>query len=250
MAIKIWNPNPPGAPTSTIKRMGSSGPSAEERRPQADEIDQRLDDLLDKAVDLLDQQDAGQSHDRFATRWAIGRAIADSKILDSPNLEAGEIPDLWLAMARKCRLGVRHTGEPDPDSRWKGLIFQRDAEPKRVEYDIFGFGMWLQEQNLNDAKLAFGSSIHNAKQIWSGEALRSPNFRQALADFFSEFNPGERRFLHQNYRYAVLAKALRQRWPSRGRGSAKRPVHYEQNELLSEIRDLLTPPIGEILTSM
>lgn len=248
MAIKIWNPNPEGKPTSTIKLKGASGPSAEEGRPQADQIDQQLDDLLDKAVALLDQQDAGQHHDRFATRWAIGRSIADSHVLDSPHLEAGEIPDLWLAMARKCRLGVRCTGEPDLDSRWKSLIFQRDAEPKRVEDDIFGLGMWLQEQDLQDAKLAFGSSIHNAKQIWSGEALRNPKLRQALTDYFTNYDASQRLYLCQNYRYALLAKALRRRWPSRGKGSAKRPVHYEQDQLSAEVRQLLEPITTEILS--
>ena len=250
MAIKIWNPNPSGKPTSTIKRLGSSGPSAEEHRPQADQIDIQLDGLLDKAVALLDQQDTGHNHNRFATRWAIGRAIADSQILDSPLLEPGEIPDLWLAMARKCRLGVRHSGEPDSESRWKGLIFQRDAEPKRVEYDIFGLGIWLQEQDLDDAKLAFGSSIHNAKQIWSGEALRSPKLRQALTDYFANYDDAQRLYICQNYRYALLAKALRRRWPSRGKGSAKRPVHYDQEELSAAICQLLEPITTEILSQM
>ncbi len=247
MAIKIWNQDPSGQLTSTIRRMGSSGITAEEHRSQADEIDIQIDYLLDKALALLDQQDTGQNHNRFATRWAIGRAIAESDILKSPHLEPGETPDLWLAMARKCRLGVRYTGETDLKSRWKGLIFQRDTDPKRIEYDIFGLGMWLQEQELDNAKLAFGSSIHNAKQIWSGEALRSPKLRQALTDYFAKFNDEQRQHICQNYRYAVLAKALRQRWPSRGKGSAKRPVHYEQGELLTETRKLLDPLTIEIL---
>lgn len=250
MAIKIWNPHPTGKPTSTIKRMGSSGPFAEEHRSQADEIDIKLDGLLDKAVALLDQEDTGHNHNRFATRWAIGRAIADSQILASPLLENGEIPDLWLAMARKCRLGVRHTGDTDPESRWQSLIFERDAEPKRAEYDIFGLGTWLQEQDLNDAKLAFGSSIHNAKQIWSGEALRNPKLRQALTDYFANFDDEQRRYICNNYRYAQLAKALRRRWPSRGRGSAKRPVHYDQDQLAAEICQLLDPITTEILSQM
>ena len=247
MAIKIWNQDPSGPLTSTIRKLGSSSIAAEEHRSQADEIDVQIDHLLDKALALLDQQDTGQNHNRFATRWAIGRAIAESDILKSPHLQPGETPDLWLAMARKCRLGVRHTGEPDLNSRWKGLIFNRPNDPDRIEDDVFGLGMWLQEQELDDAKLAFGSSIHNAKQIWSGEALRSPKLRQALTDYFAKFNNEQRQHICQNYRYAVLAKALRHRWPSRGRGSAKRPVHYEQHQLVNEISDLLDPLTAQIL---
>ena len=250
MAIKIWNDDPSGQITSTIRRKGSTGITAEEHRSQADAIDAQLDDLLDKALVLLDQQDAGQNHNRFATRWAIGRAIAESDILESPNMEPGEMSDLWLAMSRKCRLGVRHDGEPDPTSTWKSLIFQRDTDPKRVEYDIFGLGMWLQEQDLDDAKLAFGSSIHNAKQIWSGEALRNPQLRQGLTNYFADYNDAQRLYICQNYRYALLAKALRRRWPSRGKGSAKRPVHYDQHELSAEISQLLDPITTEILSQM
>ena len=247
MAIKIWNQDPSGQLTSTIRKLGSSSIAAEEHRSQADEIDVQIDHLLDKALALLDQQDTGQNHNRFATRWAIGRAIAESDILKSPHLQPGETPDLWLAMARKCRLGVRHTGQPDLNSRWKSLIFNRPNDPDRIEDDVFGLGMWLQEQELDDAKLAFGSSIHNAKQIWSGEALRSPKLRQALTDYFAKFNDKQRQYICQNYRYAVLAKALRHRWPSRGRGSAKRPVHYEQHQLVNEISDLLDPLTAQIL---
>ena len=250
MAIKIWNDDGSGQITSTIRRMGSTGINAEEHRSQAAAIDAQLDDLLDKALVLLDQQDTGQNHNRFTTRWAIGRAIAESDILESPHMETGEMPDLWHAMSRKCRLGVRHNGEPNPTSRWKTLIFQRDTEPKRVEYDIFGLGMWLQEQDLDDAKLAFGSSIHNAKQIWSGEALRNPKLRQALTDYFANFTEDQRQYVCQNYRYALLAKALRRRWPSRGKGSAKRPVHYDQHELSAEISQLLDPITTEILSQM
>ena len=151
-------------------------------------------------------------------------------------------------MARKCRLGVRHTGEPNPNSRWQSLTFDRLSDPKRIEYDIFGLGMWLQEQDLEDAKIAFGSSIHNAKQIWSGEALRSPKFRQSLTDYFVEYTPEQRKYLCQNYRYAELAKGLRQRWPSRGKRSAKRPVHYPQDQLSVEVGQVLDPITRHILS--
>ena len=250
MAIKMWDQTPSGTLTSTIKRKGLSGVTAEAHRLQADEIDVQTDDLLDKAISLLDEQNAGRNHDRFATRWAIGRAIAQSEILKSPNLEPGEMPDLWRAMARKCRLGVRHTGDHDQQSKWKDLIFERDRDPKRIEDDIFGLGTWLQEQELDDAKLAFGSSIHNAKQIWSGEALRSRKLRQSLTGYFANFSLEQRKYLCQNYRYAVLAKALRQRWPSRGKGSAKRPVHYQEDQLSAEIRQLLEPIATQILSKM
>ena len=247
MPIKLWNLDESGNLTSNIRRTGRSGMEAEGFRPQAEELDARTDLVLDTAHTLLAQQDPNPRHNRFAKRWAIGRAIAESQILESQNLESGERPDLWRAMARKCRLGVRHDGTRKTRSSWKGLIPERDIEPKRIEDDIFGMGMWLQEQELEEAKTAFGEGLHNAKQVWSGEALRSRNFREALAAYFSGRDEEELDTLYRIPQYAILAKALRQRWPSRGKGSAKRPVHYDDSELLKEVRRVLDPRVEEIL---
>ena len=73
------------------------------------------------------------------------------------------------------------------------------------------------------------------------EALRSRNFRNALAAYFSERSEEELEILHLIPQYAILAKALRQRWPSRGKGSAKRPIHYSDSELCKEIQRVLNP---------
>ena len=251
MPVKIWDQDQSGHLTSSIRRMGSSGIDAEHHRPQAERLDEQIDLLLDNALTLLDQQDQDQKHSLFATRWAIGRAIADSDILASPDLENHERSDLLLAMARKCRLGVRHTGQMEPTPKWNGLLpTNRDNEPKRIEADIFGLGMWLQEQQLEDAKIAFGGGLHNAKQIWSGEALRSPKLRQALTTYFGDFTHDQTETLYRIPQYAKLAKALRQRWPSRGKGSAKRPVHYEQDQLSIEVSQLLDPITTKILSQI
>ena len=247
MPVKLWNMDEKGNLTSTIRRMGQPGIAAEGFRSQAEELDSKIDEILDTAQNLLAEQDPNPRHNMFTKRWAIGRALAESSILVSTNLEAGEHPDLFLAMARKCRLGVRHDGARDTVSPWKNLIPERDMEPKRIENDIFGLGMWLQEQELDQAKKAYGEGLHNAKQIWSREALRSKNFREALALYFSERDQDELDILYLIPQYAILAKALRQRWPSRGKGSAKRPVHYGESELLKEIQKVLNPKIEEML---
>ena len=249
MSVKIWDQDQSGHLTSSIRWMGSSGIHAEDHRPQAERLDEQIDLLLDNALTLLHQQDEDQNHGLFAARWAIGRAIADSDILASLDLENHERLDLLLAMARKCRLGVRHTGKMEPTSKWNVLIpTKRETEPKRIEPDIFGLGMWLQEQQLEDAKLAFGGGLHNAKQIWSGEALRSPKLRQALTTYFAHLTHEQREILYRIPQYAKLAKALRRRWPSRGKGSAKRPVHYDQEQLEVEITQLLEPITTDILS--
>ena len=249
MPVKLWNLDENGNLTSTIRRMGQPGLAAEGFRPQADELDAKTDEILDTARALLSKQDPNPRHNMFAKRWAIGRAIAESNILNFANLESGERPDLWRAMARKCRLGVRHDGTRDNGTSWKGLIPEREAEPKRIEDDIFGLGIWIQEQELEQAKRAFGEGLHNAKQIWSREALRSRKFREALAIYFSERDQAELDILYRIPQYAILAKTLQQRWPSRGKGSAKRPVHYDESELVKEIQKVLDPKFEEMLGS-
>ena len=247
MPVKLWNLDEQGNLTSTVRRMGQPGLAAEGFRSQAEELDSRTDKILDKAQALLSKLDPNPRHNMFAKRWAIGRAIAESNILNCDSLESGERADLYRAMARKCRLGVRHDGKRGAGNPWKGLIPERDMEPKRIEDDIFGLGIWLQEQELEQAKRAFGEGLHNAKQIWSREALRNRKFREALAIYFSERDQTQLDILYRIPQYAILAKTLQQRWPSRGRGSAKRPIHFQESELLKEIRKVLDPKVEEML---
>ena len=181
----------------------------------------------------------------------MGNRPSDRRFPDPclADLDNNERSDLLLAMARKCRLGVRYTGQIKSTSKWKGLLpTNRDNEPKRIEADIFGLGMWLQEQQLEDAKTAFGGGLHNAKQIWSGEALRSQKLRQALTVYFAGFTHEQKAIFYRIPQYAKLAKALRQRWPSRGKGSAKRPVHYDQGQLSTEVSQILDPITTQILS--
>ena len=245
MAVKIWNMDESGVMISTIRTDNRSGIGGEQLRPQAEELDAEIDRVLDEAHRLLTQEHRKGKSNLFAKRWAIGRAIANSQILESANLEAGQRPDLWLAMARKCRIGVRHSG--DRVKKWRGLIPDREMEPQRIERDIFGIAKWLQEQNLNGAAVAFGSGLHNASEIWRGEALRSKNFREAPAQYFAGYNAEDRATLYKSQAYTSLAKALRRRWPSRGKGSAKRPVHYDQEELLAEMKKVMDPVAAELL---
>ena len=246
MAVKLWNVDESGTHTSSITTNRQSGLGGEEFRSEADALDVELDKVLDRAANLASPGAHSRSNRAlFVKRWAIGRSIAESGILNSPQMEGESRANLCLALARKCRLGIRASG--DLETAWKGLIPDREIEPKRIEADIFGLGMWLQEQEQDDAVAAFGGGLHNAKQIWSGEALRHKKLRDALAVFFSGYNPEQLQRLYTIPQYAVIAKILRRRWPSRGPGSAKRPAHYEPTELLSELRTILEPVAAELL---
>ena len=248
MPVKLWNINESGAYISFIATNRRSGLGGEEFRWEADAMDAELDKVLDRAADLATPASKEKSNRTlFVKRWAMGRSIAESGILQSPHMVGESRSNLCLAMARKCRLGIRASGEHEP--RWCGLIPDRETEPKRIEADIFGLGMWLQDQELEDAIATFGGGLHNAKQIWSGEPLRAERFRNALGRWFAEHDTAQLDHLYRIPQYAVIAKSLRRRWPSRGPGSAKRPAHYDLPSLISEIRQVLDPVVADLLQS-
>ena len=96
-------------PNNPCTRLGG-----EEYRAEAEELDAQIDTVLDRAVELSSTgpEDRGKRKE-FVKRWAIGRAIEESSILDSPHVALEQRSHLWLAMARKCRLGVRSSGDTE-----------------------------------------------------------------------------------------------------------------------------------------
>ncbi len=239
MPVKMWDRDERGRYTSRIETNLNTGLGGEEYRAEAEELDQRIDIVLERTVQLLPETplDRGKSQE-FAKRWAIGRAIAESdihrssQIVSEPNLHP-----LWRAMAIKCRLGIRSTGAIE--DRWSTLIPFRESEPERIERDIFALGLWLQEQELNDAQDAFGGKLGNAREIHRREALRSINMRNALARRFRGLDAEQRSQLLRTKEFALIAKALQRRWPSRGPGSAKRPAHFADDDLDRELGRVL-----------
>ena len=148
-------------------------------------------------------------------------------------------------MTRKCRLGVRADGSVEEG--WQGLIPSRQSDPHRIERDVFSMGSWLQEQEIEQAKESFGASLNNAREIHKRGALNSKKMREALARWFAALPPMSRSELAKTANFKLLAKALARRFPARGPGSAKRPVHYSENDLYEEICKVLNPVAAEVV---
>lgn len=238
MPVKIWDRDADGRFTSRIKTDWRTSLSGEEYRAEAEDLDTQLDRMLDRAAELGSANPGPRgTGQQFVKRWAIGRAVAESRILQSPQMASEQPSSLWLALARKCRLGVRSSGEPD--ERWRKLIPDRDLEPHRIERDIFAAGLWLQEQALEEAFATFGGSLSNVRQIQRRESLRSTKLRSALGRWFLRLSSGQRSQLIKDREFAKIAKALQRRWPSRGPGSAKRPVHFTDRDLDREVSRVL-----------
>ena len=240
MPVRIWDRTSEGALTSRVETSRSRSYRGERYRTDAEALDEEIDQMLDHAVELSECAPAVEvGQQSFVRRWSIGRALAESRLSESEHLETAERRWLWLAIARKCRLAVRSDGSPEES--WSGLIPSRASDPRRIERDIFAMGRWLQEQEIKPAMASFGASLANAREIHRRGAINSKNLRDALAHWFGELAPALRSELTKNEYFVALAKALAKRFPARGPGSAKRPVHYSQNELHEEVSKVLEP---------
>ena len=237
MPVKVWNRDN-GALSSRVETSRGDSYGGERYRSDAEALDQGVDRMLDRAVELSASAQGEEAEQRaFVRCWAVGRALAESELLQSEHLEPGERESLWLAIARKCRLGVR--ADSSLEEKWRTLVPNRTQEPKRTERDIFAMGLWLQEQCLDDALATFGGRLSNAKEIQRRESLRSVKLRSALCRWLQSLDPSRRARFLKGSQFVNIAKVLQRRWPSRGPGSAKRPVHFTDHDLDREVHRVL-----------
>ena len=245
MPVKIWEQLKDGGTSSFIAVRGSGRGSleGERRRAEAEALDAQVDAMLHWAVSLVGAAAAAPAHLFLARRWAMGRATHESKLLDSPYLEPNERDDLWRAIDRKCRQGMRADGSKE-DS-WGDLVPRKKQDAARPDRDPFPVSLWLQEQDLEGTIDAFGGKYGNAQKLFMRQALRSLNLREALAAWMLRQSEKVRTELANNKRFWGVIKALSARFPARGPGSAKRPIHYSTEELFLEVCRVLDPVAAE-----
>ena len=246
MPVKIWDRSSDGVLSSRVETSRSCSYRGERYRPDAEALDKEIDRMLDHAVVLSTRVRSEEARQHsFVKRWSLGRALAESRLTESDYLETAEWKWLWLAIARKCRLSVRSDGSSEES--WSGLIPKRELDPSRIERDVFAMGRWLQEQEIEPAMASLGASLTNAREIHRRGAINSKNLREALAHWFSEMCAERRSELTKNVNFVPLAKALARRFPARGPGSAKWPVHYSETELYEEVCKVLEPIAANLL---
>jgi hypothetical protein len=245
MPLLKWEKTEQGLLTSAVISSTSDFFGAEAYRDKAEKFDSEIDDVIDEAVSLIPKS-VEQKEEELVRRWVMGRAISDSNILYSTHMVGENRLDLWDSIARKCRLGVRSSGEIEIS--WYILIPDRIREPRRTERDVFNVSLWLQMQELQDAIDCFGGNIANIREIRNRESLRSVELRNALGRWRMSQTPDLQDRITVGKQFILVAKALRSRWPSRGPGSAERPEHFSAQELDDEIHRVLKPIINELLS--
>jgi len=240
MPVKIWEKDKRGL-SSRVVTGWDTVLTAEEHREDAENLDRAFDAILDNAVTRLKEKSMPGVAAVFIRAWAVGNAFRESKLLASPLLKKEEASLLWKALVSKLRTGARANGQVE--TAWLELRTSLAREPRREgkNLDYFGMCIWLAEQDLQDAVDTFGGSIRNVWQMLERPALRPIALRRALEKWLGSQPKLLRQKLFEPAAYAEMMKALRRRWPARGPGSAKRPVHYKDTDLFAEVEKLLTP---------
>lgn len=238
MPVKIWEESN-GVKTSLVVTEWEREWTSEEFRQDAEDLDRQLDEILDRAVARISESNRDVVPAEFVRAWAVGHELNESGVLNLPALEREEPQLLWRALARKCRLGARADGSTE--LRWAEIRPIRASEPRREggKLDYFEMCRWLAAQPLNDAVETFGGSIRNAWQMFERPSLRPLALRLAFLQWLRSLPPTNRQSVQAREEFANAMKLLRKRWPDRGAGSAKRPIHYDGDSLFSEIDRVL-----------
>ena len=244
MPVVVWDLSSSG-PINTVETDWPIAVTLEEWREEAEALDRNLDAVLDETVRVADEAGSSLAPPEFVRAWAIGSALLRSHVLDDPAMKNEPRHRLWLALARKCRHGTRANGSSEP--RWTDLRPSTAREPRREggRLDYFELCLWLAEQPFEVAAETFGGSIRNAWQMRERPTLQPLAVREAFHRWLCTLAPQAREHAVDPRFFPELMKVLRARWPDRGPGSAKRPIHYSEDELTEEIGALLAPLVDE-----
>ena len=205
----------------------------------ARELDRALDTVLDKAVDLKSRvHDPHRARNEFTAAWAVGSVLRESRLLEHKALRDEDDGFLWEVLAEKSWFGARSNGTKE--DVWESIRPARRQE--RVQRhggakgdDYWSMCRWLAEQSYADAVLTFGGQVGNVWQMLERTALRPLPVRKALCGWLGDLSEEGRGRLTQRKGFRELMKALRNRWPAKGRRSALQPIHLSEDELRSEI---------------
>lgn len=250
MPVKLWQKDDNNRYTSRIVTKWDSPLGGEEYRAEAEELDRRLDEVLDDSLSLLGELSEVAINIRFKRIWCVGRCVQESGVLQLPALRTERRVLLWRAMAWKCWLGTRHDyPNSELEKQWGILRSTTHVElnnPFRTK-DLFEIGLWLQQQEINDAAFIFGGNVSNSTAIGRRTSINALTMREALKEWLQDILPEQREAVYVNKNFDQVAKALRQRWPDAGFGAARRPEHYSPKELLVEVHEVLEPVLKDIL---
>lgn len=245
MPVLVWSDRD-GALGNSIRTGRRVSLSAEEYRPEAEALDQALDNLLDMAwhaLTIITKREKGKPRfNSFEQAWTLGRAVFVAEILLHPAILGEERTLLWQALTPKAWYGIRH--DASRDSRWRDLIPPRakkwQTKPKdATAYRFMEIGYWLRDQQLHDAGEIFGWKYSNAYDLYHCASLRSIELRQAALNWIRWQKPVVKESFDKAAGFRILQQALQKRFPAKGPGSALLLQHYPPEELRAIVCETL-----------
>lgn len=235
MAVLLWSERD-GVRATEVRTGRPVRLSAEEFRPEAEALDPKLDSLLDDALALLTEEAGDAKPTPLLKAWVLGRAVARSKVLQDAALRSELRELLWQALAHKCWYGLRADGSQE--QRWRLLrsTSERRVNPTQAATNVyrhedFEIGLWLQEQEYDDAVALFDGMMQKANELYRRPAQRHVNVRHAILDWLRQQPTHLQRRLMPTREFRAIPKALAKRFPSSGPGSARLPQHIEEEDL-------------------
>ncbi len=136
MPVLMWEERVDGKRFARVKTSWRTAFDGEEHRELAEMLDAEIDEVLDGAVELLERNESLEAQREFIRTWSMGRAIAESGILDHDAMRNEQRINLWQAMEQKALLGVRADGEPE--SRWSSVRSNVKHVISRPDRHLFG----------------------------------------------------------------------------------------------------------------
>ncbi len=239
MPVLMWQKTDEEKMYSRVVTSWRAEFDGEEYRDLAETLDVQIDKVLDSAVELFDKNRYIEAQREFIRIWSLGRAVANSEILQHDAMKNELRVNLWLAMDQKALLGVRCDGETE--DAWSNIRSNVRRITSRPDRHLFEVGLWLQQQELMEARDTFIGRSGIVSELFRRPAIRSLKMRQALQRWISAQMPDTHDWLLVKSNYISLAKAIVKRWPARGPGSAKKPEHYTDERLDVELARVLDP---------
>lgn len=243
MPVLMWLQNKDSKRYTTIKTSWNTEFDGEEHRDLAEALDAEIDKVLDNAVKLMDSRLELGAQREFIRTWSMGRSIANSGILQHKAMQNEVRLNLWQAMEQKALLGIRSNG--DTETGWRRVRSNVDHVISRPDRHLFEIGLWMQQQEFEDATIVFMGRSSNPERAFLRQSMRSLKIRQALQRWLSNQDDETLAWLSKTSNYVSIYKAVAKRWPDRGPGSAKRPEHYSQQRLDTELAKTLEPIIQQ-----
>lgn len=249
MAVLIWSERD-GALGNSIRSGRRVRLSTEEFRHEAEDLDKELDSLLDMAWHALaiitERKNGKPRFDTLEQAWVWGRTIHLSQIMRHRAMLGEMRILLWQALTAKAWYGVRHNLQRD--ERWKELIPSKSrkwlTKPDDIDkYRFLEIGYWLRDDLLRQVGEVFCWKFSNANDLYDRTSLHAPELRRAVSHWIGRQELEVRQFLatpiYKGKRHAFIARALYERFPAKGPGSAMLPQHYPEDELRAIVCDVL-----------